>query len=418
MNIFIDVVGCTANQSDASIARFIFESNPGYQIVHTSKDADLVLLFTCTVIASTEQRMLSKIKAYQHNGKTIVVTGCMASIQTEQIKQINPDIICIPPTKIHQLLSYLSHEQPDEKISPHKFESKKHHLALQAPIAISEGCDFSCSYCITTLARGNLKSVPPSIVKQDIVDALQQGCKEIQLTAQDTASYGRDRGTNLATLLKMIPTIQGIYRCRIGMMNPASVLPQLDALINSYHDLHIYKFLHLPIQSGDNELLHRMNRTYTIEDVTHIINRFRKQYPDITIATDVIVGFPSETEKQHQQTSEILKKIHPDIVNITKFSARPHTKAKKLPQRIPTHIVKKRSTVLTDLVAALCLEKNKRYIGKTLPILIIEEGKQKTLIGRTNTYKPVVLHERVSLGDVVDVEINAASQTHLVGILK
>jgi len=417
MNIYIEVIGCTANHSDASIARHQIEQHQNFLIVDNVDNADIILLFTCTVISATEQRMYSKIEQYVKQKKRIIVTGCMASVQSEHIKKINEDIICIPPLNIHRILSYLD---DSKKTSDRydKYQSKKRHSTIFAPISISEGCDFSCAYCITTLARGKLTSYPKTVIKANVEDAIKQGCKEIQLTAQDTASYGMDTGSNLTELLSYLADIKGWYRFRIGMMNPATLRPQIDQMIDSFIDIHIYKFLHIPIQSGDNQLLLKMKRRYTIQDVFNIVNIFRKQFPDITIATDVIVGFPSENEDQYLNTKIALKKIDPDIVNITKFSARPNTKAKTMKKRIPTEIVKARSKEVTNLTSSISYQKNRCHIGKRYTILITEKGKKQSMIGRTNQYKPVVLHEPVSIGEVVDVEIIDSKQTHIVGMLK
>ena len=417
MNIFIDVVGCTANQYDACIARYLLFNDPEYTLVDSADDADIILLFTCTVISATEQRMLSKIKAYLYKNKKVLVTGCMASVQFDVIAKINPDLLFIPPDQIHHLKFHLSQKKHKKKKNE-KYLEGKYYNSIFAPIAISEGCDFSCSYCITTIARGSLKSYPKSAIINDIRSALQQGCREIQLTAQDTASYGRDRNTTLADLLIELGKINGRYYYRVGMMNPATVLPQLQKLIKAFENEHIYKFLHLPIQSGDDVLLQKMGRNYSIIDVIKIVEDFRYHFPSITLATDVIVGFPGELDIQHQKTMEILTKLNPDVVNITKFSARPNTKAKTMVNRIPTDIVKKRSKALTEFTAQLSLKKNQKHVGNEYSILITEEGKNNTMIGRTNTYKPVVIKESASIGDVVEVRILDAKQTHLFGMLK
>ena len=416
MNIFIEIFGCTANQYDACIARNILKQDKEFTLVDTEDDAEVMLIFTCTVISATEQRMISKIKAYLKNNKKVIISGCMASIQPDLIKKISPDIQCIPPDQIHQIIFFLSTKGKD-KSDTEKYQQEKRYDSIFAPIAISEGCDFSCSYCITTMARGSLNSYPISAITNDVISALEQGCKEIQLTAQDTASYGRDSNSSLADLLDNLGKIPGQYRYRVGMMNPATVLPQLQMLIKAYENEHIYKFLHLPIQSGDDTLLKMMGRNYQIDDVLQIIDQFRNHYSTLTLATDVIVGFPSETEIQHQKTMELMTLLKPDIVNITKFSARPNTKAKTMEKRIPTDIVKKRSKALTTLTAQLSLEKNKSYIGKEFSVLITERGKNNTMIGRTDNYKPVVLKESVSIGEVVNTRILEAKQTYLFGML-
>ena len=155
-------------------------------------------------------------------------------------------------------------------------------------------------------------------ITQDVCSAVKQGCKEIQLTAQDTSSYGLDFESNLGELLPNVSQIKGEYRIRVGMMNPYTVLKNIDSIIEGFDDSKIYKFLHIPVQSGDDDILKKMNRKYTVEDFLEIIKKFREKYPDITISTDVIVGFPTETKQQFQHTIDLLKTIKPDITNITR----------------------------------------------------------------------------------------------------
>jgi len=287
-----------------------------------------------------------------------------------------------------------------------------------APLSIAQGCLSACSYCITQVARGKLKSVPTEDILGDVTSALNQGCKEIQLTAQDTASYGLDITTNLGELLQHVCKIQGTFRVRVGMMNPATLQKNLTSILNAYHHPTMYQFLHLPVQSGDDIILNKMNREYTTKGYTTIINKFRTSIPQLTLATDVIVGFPTETEEQHQNTMTFLQTIQPDIINITRFSARPHTKAKTMNGRIPTHIVKQRSQEITKLSYAISLQKNKKHLGNNYTILVTEHGKQQTVTGRTPHYKQVVIKEPVTIGDFVDVTITDATATYLVGKLK
>jgi MiaB-like tRNA modifying enzyme len=286
-----------------------------------------------------------------------------------------------------------------------------------APIAIAEGCILSCSYCITHFARGQLRSFPIPEIITDICSALKQGCKEIQLTAQDTASYGFDTGTNLGKLLTHICAIEGDFRVRVGMMNPMTVQKNLDSILAAYQHPKIYKFLHLPVQSGDDEILKKMNRGYTVKDFLSIVNRFRKTVISLTLSTDVIIGFPTETQTQFERTITLLKKVKPDIINITRYSARPLTTAKTMKGRIPTHVAKERSQLITETCGNISKEKNKEHIGKTYTVLVTEKGKQKTFAGRAENYKQVILKEPVAIGTLVQVEIIDASLTHLVGKL-
>jgi len=341
----------------------------------------------------------------------------MASIQTDRIKETLPNAKLLPPQNSYQILDVLNNEEVvfSEK---NKTLFSKYYEDISAPIAIAEGCTFSCSYCITSLARGKLKSYPIKEIKQDIRSAIKQGCKEIQLTAQDTSSYGLDLKSNLGELLMNIKEIEGDYRVRVGMMNPYTLMKNFDSIIKGFEDSKIYKFLHLPVQSGDNEILKKMNRKYTVEEFSDTINKFRKKFPNVTISTDIIVGFPTETEKQFQNTFDMLKRIKPDITNITRFSARPFTKAKAMKGRIKTEIVKDRSRKITKLCNAISKKNNLKHIGEEYSVLITEKGKNETFVGRAENYKPIVIRDKVSIGELISIQVDEAASTYLVGSIK
>jgi MiaB-like tRNA modifying enzyme len=413
MNIYVEVFGCTANKSDASLVKGILKENK-HSIVNNISDADTLVILTCTVIGTTEQRMLSRLKTFKSTGKKIIVAGCMASVQVDLVQTILPEAEILKPQYTHHISEIIEGEKVD-LTEENKTKFLKHYENLIAPISIAEGCMFSCSYCITSLARGKLRTYPINEINQDICYAMKQGCKEIQLTSQDTSSYGLDCNTNLGNLLENINKIKGEFRVRVGMMNPYTCHMNLNPIIKGYRDPRIYKFLHLPVQSGDNEILKKMNRKYTIDEFLTIIKQFRKKYPEITISTDVIVGFPTETDEQFQNTIGLIKSVKPDITNITRYSARPYTKAKSMKGRIKTEIVKDRSKILTKLCNKISKHNNIKHIGKKYNILINEEGKNNTYVGRTENYKPVVINQNVKIGDIIPVEIIKIAPTYLVG---
>ncbi len=415
MSVYLEAYGCTSNKSDAVLIKGILEEN-NYKIVKNPDDADVLIILTCTVIGTTEQRMLSKLRRYKKTGKKIIVSGCMASIQSKLIKSILPDSKLLPPQYSHHIIDLLENKKTSFS-SKNKTSFSKKFDEIIAPIAIAEGCNFSCSYCITTLARGKLKSYPTVEIMQNVFSALEQGCREIQLTAQDTGSYGLDIHNNLGELLNKVCEINGRYRIRVGMMNPFTALKNLNSIVDAYKDPKIYKFLHLPVQSGDNNILEKMNRKYTIDDFKMIINKFRKRYLDITISTDVIVGFPTENDEQFKHTIDLIKEVKPDIVNITRFSARPFTGAKKMKGRIRTEIMKERSRALSEYCSNLSKQKNKNNIGRKFTVLITKKGKNNSFIGRTENYKPVVIKENVEIGEFLSVEIIDAASTYIVGRL-
>ena len=415
MNIYLETYGCTANKSDESLIKGLLAQDH-HTFVDTISDADVLILLTCTVIGTTEQRMLYRLKVFQQSKKRVIVTGCMASVQQDLIKTIVPTASILAPQYIQYITEIVSGKKP-VFIETKKTLYPKIFDGVIAPISIAEGCLLSCSYCITHLARGKLRSFPPEEIVTDVCAALKQGCKEIQLTAQDTASYGLDSGTNLGELIRSVCTISSEFRIRIGMMNPLTLKKNIQSIFASYANPKVYTFLHLPVQSGDDDILHKMNRGYSAQDCVSLIDQFRERFPNSTLSTDLIVGFPTETEEQFHTTIDFVQKVKPDITNITRYSARPNTKAKTMKGRIPTHIVKKRSTELAQMCTNISLENNQHHIGKTYDVLVTEHGKKKTMTGRTNTYKQVVIGASVFCGDIVRVEIIDAAPTHLVGKL-
>jgi MiaB-like tRNA modifying enzyme len=416
MNIYLEVYGCTANKSDASLIKGIIKDS-NHEMVENVDDADSIVLLTCTVIDTTEQRMLSRLKKFKKTGKNIIVTGCMAYIQAELVKSVLPSAKLLPPQNSYQILDILENKEA-AFVDKNKTLFPKYYENIIAPISIAEGCLFSCSYCITTKARGKLKSYPIDEIIQDVNSAVKHGCKEIQLTSQDTSSYGLDFESSLGELLTNVSQIKGEYRIRVGMMNPYTVLKNIDSIIEGFDDQKIYKFLHIPVQSGDNAILKKMNRKYSVEEFLEIIKKFRDKYPDITISTDAIVGFPTETKQQFQHTIDLLKTVKPDITNITRFSARPHTKAKTMEGRVKTEIAKERSKILTDLCSKISKENNLKHIGKRYNSLIIERGENNTFVGRAENYKPIVIKENIEIGKFVSLEVKEAAPTYLVGSIK
>jgi threonylcarbamoyladenosine tRNA methylthiotransferase CDKAL1 len=415
MNIYVETYGCTANKSDERLLLGLLQEK-GHQIVTDIIDADVLVLLTCTVIGTTEQRMLSRLQEFQKTKKKIIVTGCMPAVQKELITSLAPSANLLPPQYIQYINDIVDGNLPAFEEAK-KTALPRYYDTTIAPILIAEGCRLSCSYCITHYARGILRSFPAEEIILDVCSALRQGCTERQLTAQDTASYGLDTGTNLGVLLTRVSALNGAFRIRVGMMNPSTLQKNLESIIFAYQHPNVYKFLHIPVQSGDDDILQKMNRGYTVKDFTGLVKRFRTTVPTLTLSTDIIIGFPSETDEQFNHTLQLLNAIQPDIVNITRFSARPLTAAKKMKGRIPTHVVKERSRRATEVCAKLSLQKNKEHLRKKYLVLITEPGKKETVTARTDSYKQVVLSEPVPIGSFVSVKIIDATATYLVGKL-
>jgi MiaB/RimO family radical SAM methylthiotransferase len=244
--------------------------------------------------------------------------------------------------------------------------------------------------------------------------AIGAGYRELLLTAQDTSAYGLDIGTNLPELLSSISSLEGKFKIRMGMMNPQNVKPILSELLEAYESDKVYKFLHIPVQSGDDGVLKMMRRDYTAEEFLGIVDEFRKHFPDLYLATDIIVGFPGEGEQEFVHTCELIEKVKPDKVNLTRFSPMPGTDALRMP-RPDGREVARRSRYLGTLCHEIGHEQNKRYVGRVLEGLVIEPGEKGGYVARLPNYKPVIVAEG-ELGEFIGVKIMEARPIYLLGV--
>ncbi len=410
MKVYMETYGCAANQGDASIAKGVL-AEKGHELVEEIDNADVLVIFTCIVIDKTEQRMLHRMRIFGESGKPVIVAGCMASALPDVAKKTLPDAVLLPPNSVHQISDII--ENKNVKDYPVDKALLPREVSMRTSIPISDGCRYNCSYCITKRARGNLISYSKGGIVDAVRDALGKGCMEIRLTAQDTAAYGIDSGASFLSLVDKICSTDGNFRVRIGMMHPISLKRRTDEIVGILLKKRVYGFIHLPLQSGSNEILKKMRRGYTVEDFMDAVSDIRKKIPGVTLATDVIVAFPSESEEQFEETVNTIKKIRPDVINITRFSPRPHTDAKRMEGRIDTKTAKERSRKMTEIVSQITLENNRKCIGKSYNVVIFER-RGKWMVGKTKNYKSVFIEEG-NIGDITDMDITGATETHLLG---
>lgn len=399
--------GCTANKADSLRMEQILTSL-GHIFTDNLLSSDLVIVNTCTVTRTTERKVLKFINSLSKTGKRIVVAGCIPAAQFDLLNEI--DCQTVTPSSLDDIANVV-----DER-------SMANFIRKTSPIlkgvtgicSISTGCVGNCTYCIVKQARGELISRPLPEIVNEIASLLHQGAKEIQLTSQDTAAYGLDIGVRLPELLNAISRFDGDHMIRIGMMNPFTLLDILDDVIGTFGDPHIFKFLHLPVQSGSNSILAHMNRNYTVEDFENIVTKFRARYPGITISTDFITGYPAETDKDCQDTLRLLHKIKPQKVNITRYSSRPATKAAK-EYDMPDWIKKERSRALTKEHHLINNTIFSKRVGENIRILTTEPGINNSTIGRDRNYTNIVVRERLPLGNWYNVRITEARKMYLIG---
>jgi len=380
--VYIETYGCSYNFGDTANLVEVLR-HYGSTRVESPDEADAVIVNTCTVVGPTERRMLRRLSALQE--KPLWVTGCMPLVQREAILSVcNP--VIISPDAIRE--AYLR-------------------VRTVAPggagiVQIAQGCLGHCTYCITRRARGPLASFPKGEIREKVQAFVNSGAYEIQLTAQDVSAYGRDTETDLPALLSTISDLPGYYRIRIGMMNPATVLPVLDDLVDAYASDRIFRFLHLPVQSGSDCILERMGRGYTVQEFEEIVAAFRSRYPDISIATDFIVGFPGETEDDFSRSLALIGRTTPAKVNVTRYSKRPFT-GPFTEKDFPDSVKKDRSRLLNAYAEEQYSVTNRPLIGTTVSCVVTEKLRPGSVMARTAAYQGVVIQNDLPIGAAVEV---------------
>ena len=388
----------------------------GYSPADSVDDADITILYTCTVVDTTEKRMIDRISELKRMKKEIIVTGCMAKVQRSRISIRLPDSIILPPGSYDALPEMVAGKYGRIGRDDSTQEGKgTNNDAGPAIIPIAQGCLGKCTYCITRYARGTLASYPADDITEQFGKAISGGFKEIFITAQDTACYGFDINGSLPELIRGLLTIPGEYRIRIGMMNPDSLERIIDPLMAVMSDERVYKFIHIPVQSGSDRILKAMGRKYTSSQFYDMIERMRSVHKDISISTDIITGFPGETDDDHKMSVDLIRKISPDTVNVTRFSPRPGTEASFMDGRVHGRTGKERSREITSTKSDEAMDRNKNLIGKDARVLVTEYGKDGTMIARTGNYRPVIISGDHKIGEFLDIIITNCEPTHLFG---
>ena len=360
--ITIITYGCTTNQDNSAIIAGLLDE-AGYKITDNLKSTSIIIINSCIVKSPTESRVISKIKELKskYPRKKLILAGCMPEAEYKLCKKVAPSSPLLSP---HHVTDIVKVVKDLEKGKITELIGKRKEIKLCLPkikkdkkiaiVQIAEGCSSQCSFCITKFAKGHILSYPENLILKEIEKNIKQGCKKIYLTAQDTAAYGLDKHkkSQLPKLLNKITKIKGNFIVRVGMMNPRNALPILDELIESYKSKKIFEFLHLPLQSASNKVLKDMNRNYTLEQFKKIVKKFRKNIPNLNLSTDIICGFPTETEKDFKETINFIKKIKPEVLNISKFGPRPGTQASKMKQ-LTSQEIKRRSVLLTKTFKGL-----------------------------------------------------------------
>ena len=430
------VFGCQMNISDSE--RLAGQARQlGYIYTDNLAQADLILISTCCVRESAEQRTYGRIGDLKRFKQVkphliIVVTGCMVQKNREDILKRVPHVDLLLGThNLHQLSTYLHEikakgknakpivavwEQPDGHGSEMPIMRRGN---VSAWVPIMYGCNNFCTYCIVPYVRGRERSRPAAEITAEIKNLLKEGFKEVTLLGQNVNSYGKDLipPQTFADLLTTIDQLPGIVRIRYMTSHPRDVS---DAMIAAIRDgSHICEHFHLPIQSGSNEILKKMNRGYTAEMYLELIGKIRSCIPHASFTTDIIVGFPGESEAHFQETLNLVKQVRFDAAYTFLYSQRSGTPAADMDEQIPQEIKKERLLRLTEVQTQIGLDINKKLEGTIVSVLV--EGSSKTdpgiMMGRTRTHKIVLWPGDISdVGKLINVKIETAQTWQLKGV--
>jgi len=423
MKYFIITFGCQMNHSDSERVAAVLE-NTGYEEASSINEADLIVVNMCSVRQSAVDRVyglfprFKKLKNKNNKLKTLL-TGCVLKADKRKFTK-NFDLI-LDIKNLSKLPNFLSIDESGSrclsgdylKIEP-KYRSK-----FSAFMPIMTGCDNFCTYCVVPYVRGPEVSRKAEKILSEIKNLIKRGVKEIWLLGQNVNCY-KDNKINFPKLLKMVNDIKGDFWIRFTSPHPKDFS---DELINVMAKCEkVTEYLNLPVQSGDNEILKKMNRPYTIKEYKNLVKRIREKVPEIFLSTDVIVGFPGETKKQFENTLSLFKEIKYDMAYIARYSSRSQTVASKLKDNVSPEEKEKRWKILTEILKKTALENNKKYIGKEVEVLI-DSKKNNFYLGKTRTYKTIKFQVSSSkfqdlVGQFFKVKITEALPWGLKGILK
>ena len=395
----------------------------GYEIVEHTDVADVYIINTCTVtnISDRKSRQMLRRARELNNNAIIAACGCYAQVAKNDLEQMPEiDLVLGNNEKANIVECVEKHitsvEDIMKSIDFTDFGDVTYTEKTRAVIKVQDGCDRYCSYCIIPYARGRVRSRRPQSVIEEVSKIIQSGIKEVIITGIHVASYGkdfRDREYRLIDLLEEINKIEGLKRIRLGSIEPLLIddefLERLSKLETICHHFH------LSLQSGCDETLKRMNRRYTTKQIKEIVDKIRKVYPDVMLTTDIIVGFPQETEEEFETTYQFLKEIKLYKMHVFKYSQRKGTKAAVMENQIDGKVKEQRSKKLIELSNKNELEYNKSYLGKNVEVLV-EEKKDGIYKGHTSNFMFIEFKSDKNIeNEIVEVTCSEAYPEYLVG---
>lgn len=444
--VHIKTYGCQMNERDSEAVAAMLR-NRGYCIVEDEADADIVLLNTCSVRDQAEQKAIGKVghlgKRKRRNPNFIIgVMGCMAQNRGQDLIDRLPDLdLLVGTQKFHRVPDYLDNlitimraqgPRPSTVVDLEEEEGSQNtireHLAdapqVSAFVSIMQGCNMKCSYCIVPKTRGPERGRPMEAIVEEIQELVARGTREVTLLGQIVNHYGIrefpfvDGKSPFVQLLEKVNAIEGLERIRFTSPHPVGFK---EDLINCYARLpKLCEYIHFPMQSGSNRILKAMRRPYTIEKFRRIVDRLREVCPKLTISTDVIVGYPGETEEDFELTRKAFEEIGFDMAFIFKYSVRPGTPAEAEGDPIPAEVKEERNQILLKILEKQSLACNQSYVGTVQEVLVEGPARRGEGIfyGRSRAFRKVLFPGSPRLvGQMVPVYIRKATLTALQGEL-
>jgi len=408
----IETYGCTSNRGESrQIERRLRDA--GHHRVEGPEEADVAILNTCTVVEKTERNMLRRAEELGEETADLIVTGCMALAQGEEFREAGVDAHVLHwdevPTAVTNGECPTTTPDADPVLD-----------GVIGILPIARGCMSDCSYCITKRATGKIDSPP---VEENVEKAralVHAGAKELRITGQDTGVYGWDEGERrLHELLDRICDIEGDFRVRVGMANPKGVHGIREELAAVFAENEkLYNFIHAPVQSGSDDVLGDMRRQHQVEEYVEIVETFDEYLDYWTLSTDFIVGFPTETDRDHAQSTALLRETRPEKINVTRFSKRPGTDAAEM-KGLGGQVKKDRSKEMSDLKMEVVGEAYESMVGEEHEVLVVEEGTGDSVKCYDEAYRQVIIQNAsdhgIEPGDFADVEITGHSTVYAFG---
>lgn len=427
--VYIETYGCQMNEADTEIVLSIL-SDAGYRQTDNMANADVLLINTCAVRENAEQRVIGRMSEFSHqkkiNSSTIIgVLGCMAEkVRRELLATENFIDLVVGPDEYRKLPSLIELAKEGEKgIAVKLSEVEKYEDikplrtdGLSAWISIMRGCDKFCSFCVVPFTRGRERSRSLSGIVKEVEELSNRGFKEITLLGQNVNSY-KDGKYDFSDLLRAVADVDKMIRIRFTTSHPQDMSDKLIEAIAEREN--ICNYIHLPVQSGSNRILKLMNRNYTTEHYLKLIQKIRKAIPEVCLSTDIIAGFPTETEEDHNQTIELIKNAGFDGAFTFKYSPRKNTESYKLVDNVSEEVKIRRLNEIIELQRSISLKRNEALVGRKVKVLI--EGLSKKSIadycGRTDTNKMVVFPKNGDVvGEYIDIQIEKVNSATLFGV--